>query len=135
AAAKSANDLAAVARLSENPFYNALLRTTCVATQVEGGHATNALPQRATAVLNCRTLPGHDPEDVLLTVKRVIGDEQIEVKWKYLEPRNWPASPLRPELLAAMGKIAKELWPGASVMPVLETGGSDGRFLSGNGIP
>jgi len=135
AVAQNANDLAAVARLSENPFYNALLRTTCVAAQVEGGHATNALPQRATAVLNCRILPGHDPEDVLLTVKHVIADEQIEVKWKYLEPRNWPASPLRPELLATMEKIAKELWPGVSVVPVLETGGSDGRFLSGNGIP
>ncbi|HET8924869.1 MAG TPA: M20/M25/M40 family metallo-hydrolase [Candidatus Acidoferrum sp.] len=126
---------AAIRRLSENPYYNALLRTTCVATMLEGGHAPNALPQRAKAVLNCRILPGHSSAKVLQTLENVVNDKQVEVRWQFVEDTDWPASQLRPDVLAALAKVAQQLWPGVVVMPDMETGASDCRFLRGAGIP
>ncbi len=135
AVAQNPGDTAAIARLAQDPYYNALLRTTCVPTLLEGGHAPNALPQRAKAVLNCRILPGHASADVLRSITQAIGDDQVEVKWEYLEPTDWPASQLRPEILSAMQQVVQRLWPGVAVMPILETGGSDGRFLRGAASP
>ena len=135
AVADNSADEAAIRRLSESPYYNALLRTTCVPTLLDGGHAANALPQRARAVLNCRILPGHSSADVLREVVRVVDDQGVEVKWQYLEEVDWPSSELRPDLLAALTRVAQEKWKGVAVMPILETGGSDSRFLRGAGIP
>jgi acetylornithine deacetylase/succinyl-diaminopimelate desuccinylase-like protein len=134
AAAGTAED-AVLARLSENPQYNALLRTTCVATLVEAGHAANALPQRARATLNCRILPGHDPADVLAAVRRAVADDRVEVGWEYIEKETAPASPMNDEVMRAVESTAARLWPGVAVMPLLELGGSDGRFLRAAGIP
>ena len=135
AVANNRPDDEAIRRLSENPYYNALLRTTCVATMLEGGHAPNALPQRAKAVLNCRILPGHSSAEVLQTLANAVNDKQVEVRWQFLEDTGWPASQVRPDVLAALAKVAQQLWPGVVVMPDMETGASDSRFLRGAGIP
>src|SRR5215471_8368869 len=135
AVAQGPPDAAAIQRLSDNPYYNALLRTTCVPTLLEAGHAANALPQRAKAVLNCRILPGHCSADVLRSIVNAVDDKQVEVAWQFIENTDWPASQLRPDVLAALTKVAQQRWPGAAVMPTLETGASDSRFLRGAGIP
>jgi acetylornithine deacetylase/succinyl-diaminopimelate desuccinylase-like protein len=135
AAATGSADEAALARLSENPQYNALLRTTCVATLLEGGHAANALPQRARARLNCRILPGHEPAAVLAAVRTAVADEGVAVAWESIEPDTAPPSEIDPVVLRAVETTAARLWPGVAVVPLLELGGSDGRFLRAAGIP
>ncbi len=135
AAAAGTADDAAKARLSENPEYNGLLRTTCVATQLQAGHAPNALPQRARAILNCRILPGHDPAEVLAGVRQAVADDKVEVAWQAIEPETAPPSELNRDVLRAVEQAAGRLWPGVAVMPTLELGGSDGRFLRAAGIP
>lgn len=128
-------DSTAIEHLSRDPYYNALIRTTCVPTMLEGGHGSSALPQRAKAVLNCRILPGHASADVMRAVRQAIGNDQVDVKWQFLEPSDWPTSPLNPAVFSAMNQLAQRLWPGVTVVPGLETGGTDGRFLRGAGIP
>ncbi len=143
AAAKNPPDAAAVERLSANPTYNALMRTTCVATLAEAGHARNALPQRARANVNCRMLPGTDPQQVRETIVSVVADPQIRVSFveqkdadgKPVTPVSVPPSPLRPDLMAALEKTVHSLWPGLPILPVMSTGASDGKFLRMNGIP
>jgi acetylornithine deacetylase/succinyl-diaminopimelate desuccinylase-like protein len=131
----SANpDPAALARLSANPAYNAQLRTTCVATTLEGGHANNALPQTARAVVNCRILPNEKVEDVAATLKRVLADDKIamsQVKPEVLSP----PSAIDEALLAAIDKTSAEFWPGAPVVPVMSAGATDGSYLRNAGIP
>ncbi len=134
-AAQNPGDAEAIGRLSEDAHYNALLRTTCVPTLLEGGHAPNALPERAAAVLNCRILPGHASADVLRGITQTVADDKIEVKWQFIESTDWPASAVRPEVFSAMNEVAQRLWPGVSSMPILEPGASDGRFVRGAGIP
>ena len=127
-------DPSAIARLSAIPIYNAQLRTTCVATRLEAGHADNALPQTARALVNCRILPGETPEEVRQTIIRVLADDQISVT----APRNAapsPASPVNGELLAAVEKLTQEFWPGTPVIPTMVTGATDGRYLRNTGIP
>jgi acetylornithine deacetylase/succinyl-diaminopimelate desuccinylase-like protein len=128
-------DAAAIARLAQDPYWNALLRTTCVPTEIDAGHAPNALPQRAVATLNCRLLPGDRTGEVLRSIREAVGDSEIDVSWSFLETTEYPASPLRDDVLSAMRQVTQQLWPTATVVPVLETGGTDGRFLRGSGIP
>lgn len=135
AAAAGTADEPVLARLSENPQYNALLRTTCAPTRLDAGHASNALPQRARALLNCRILPGHDPADVLAGIRRAIPDAKVDVAWEAIEPLTAPASEMSPDVLRAVEEAASQLWPGVAVSPILELGGSDGRFLRAAGIP
>jgi acetylornithine deacetylase/succinyl-diaminopimelate desuccinylase-like protein len=135
AAAQTTPDGGAIERLSQDPYYNALLRTTCVATMLKGGHAQNALPQRAKAELNCRMVPGHDPEDVLKRVKQAVNDDGVEVTWSYLPPITAPPSALRPDVVSAVERVSKQLWPGVAIIPTMETGASDGRLLRADGIP
>jgi len=106
AVAHNNGDAAALTRLSENPYYNALLRTTCTPTLLEGGHARNALPQRAKAVLNCRILPGHSPDDVLRSIIDTVDDKQVEITWQRMQEADWPASQVRPDVLATLSKVA-----------------------------
>jgi len=135
AAAGPAPDLAAVARLAaESPLYNSMTRSTCVATRLTGGHAENALPQLARAVVNCRLLPGSDPRAVEQTLKEVVADEAI-VFTTVWEPVASPPSPLRPELMAAVTRHTDELWPGAVVLPVMSTGATDGLYLRNAAFP
>jgi acetylornithine deacetylase/succinyl-diaminopimelate desuccinylase-like protein len=130
----AAPDPAALARLSANPAYNAQLRTTCVATMLNGGHAYNALPQTAQAVVNCRILPNEKIEDVRATLVRVLADDKIS-----MSPVN-PGAPSPPSaideaLLAAIEKTSAEFWPGAPVVPVMSAGATDGSYLRSAGIP
>jgi acetylornithine deacetylase/succinyl-diaminopimelate desuccinylase-like protein len=127
-------DAAAVARLSAIPLYNSMLRTTCVATMVSGGHAANALPQRATANVNCRILPGEDAADVQQTLARVIGDPAVSVT-SVKPPKPSPPSPLTPQLMETLTRITEEMWPGVPVVPVMSTGATDGLYFRQAGIP
>jgi acetylornithine deacetylase/succinyl-diaminopimelate desuccinylase-like protein len=127
-------DSAALARLSANPGYNAQLRTTCVATMLEGGHAFNALPQAARATVNCRIMPGEKVADVEATLKRVLADDQIAVT-PIGQPVLSPPSPLDEGLLSTIEKTSAEFWPGTPVVPIMSAGGTDGMFLRNAGIP
>jgi acetylornithine deacetylase/succinyl-diaminopimelate desuccinylase-like protein len=131
----SANpDPAALARLSANPAYNAQLRTTCVATMLEGGHAENALPQTARAVVNCRVIPGEKVEDVAATLVRVLADDQISVAPIKPAVLSLPSA-LDETLLAAIDKTSAEFWPGVPIVPLMSSGGTDGSYLRNAGIP
>jgi acetylornithine deacetylase/succinyl-diaminopimelate desuccinylase-like protein len=127
-------DMAALSRLSVNPAYNAQLRTTCVATLLEGGHAYNALPQVARATVNCRIMPGEPVDDVKATLVRVLADPQISVS-QIGQPILSPSSPLNEEIMGAITKTAAEFWPGTPVVPIMSTGGTDGSYLRNAGIP
>jgi acetylornithine deacetylase/succinyl-diaminopimelate desuccinylase-like protein len=125
---------AVVKRLSNQPVYNSMLRTTCVATLLEGGHAENALPQTAKATVNCRMLPGHDPADVLATLKRVVASDQVTVQ--PIKPaRPSPPSPLTPEVFKPIERLTQKMWPGVPVVPSMSTGATDAIPLRSNGIP
>jgi acetylornithine deacetylase/succinyl-diaminopimelate desuccinylase-like protein len=128
------NDKAAVGRLSATPLYNALMRTTCVATMLTGGHAENALPQTASAVVNCRLLPPDDPAEVEKTLKAVLDDPKISVT-QMAPPKMSKFTPMNPKVLAAATAATNKLWPGLPVIPVMTTGASDGVYLNVAGIP
>jgi acetylornithine deacetylase/succinyl-diaminopimelate desuccinylase-like protein len=130
-----ANDLPAMRRIAEaSPAWNSMLRTTCVATMLEGGHATNALPQLAAANVNCRVEPGDSLQYVMDTLKKVIADDQVVVSITNQE-ENSPSSPLRPDLVGAMSRVTDTMWPGVIVLPTMSTGATDGRALRAAGIP
>jgi acetylornithine deacetylase/succinyl-diaminopimelate desuccinylase-like protein len=126
-------DPAALARLSENVAYNAQLRTTCVATMLEGGHAVNALPQTARAVVNCRIMPTEKVEDVKATLICVLGDDQISVVGH--QPVLSAPSALDEELLSTIKETSEEFWPGVPVVPVMSAAASDSSYLRNAGIP
>jgi acetylornithine deacetylase/succinyl-diaminopimelate desuccinylase-like protein len=127
-------EVAAVARLSAKPVYNAQLRTTCVATLLEAGHARNALPQTASANVNCRVLPGESVEEVQKTLVRVLADEQISVK-QNVPPTSSRPSAINPDIMQDVEMLTKEFWPGIPVIPTMNSGATDGRFLRNAGIP
>ncbi len=134
ALAGAAPDLAAAARLAAQPYYNAMMRTTCVATLLEAGHATNALPQMARANVNCRILPGASPASVRDTLVQVLGDSQIAVS-TVDEARPSRPSPLRPDILEVVETLTKQLYPGVIVVPIMSTGATDGLYLRNGEIP
>ena len=123
-----------IARLSADPVYNAQLRTTCVATMLEGGHAVNALPQLARANVNCRVLPGEPVEEVKATLERVLADDQIAVT-QIDEPMLSAPSALHEEIMGAIEKLSHEFWPGCLVLPTMSAGATDGSYLRNAGIP
>jgi acetylornithine deacetylase/succinyl-diaminopimelate desuccinylase-like protein len=127
-------DSAAVARLSASPYYNALLRTTCVATMLSAGHAENALPQSATAIVNCRLLPVDKPEDVERTLKTVLADPKINVS-VLTAARPSQFAPIDPQVMSAVTAATAKHFPGLPVIPSMETGATDGVYLRGAGIP
>jgi acetylornithine deacetylase/succinyl-diaminopimelate desuccinylase-like protein len=134
AIAKNPDDQAALARLIKDPSYNAVVHTTCVATQMEGGHAANALPQRAKVTLSCRVMQGTTPEQVKETLEKAIGDEQVKVA--VVRRRDGSsAPPLTDEIMGPVKKVAAKLWPGVPVAPMMSAGATDGRFLMNAGIP
>ena len=116
------------------PVWNAMLRTTCVATLLEGGHAVNALPQLAAATVNCRVLPEDSPQYVADTLNKVIADDQVLIT-VLAEPGRGPSSPLNPELFEAATRVTSKMWPGVVVVPDMVTGATDGRYLRVAGIP
>jgi acetylornithine deacetylase/succinyl-diaminopimelate desuccinylase-like protein len=124
----------AIARLSSDVYFNALLRTTCVATMVSAGHAHNALPQRATANVNCRLLPNDTVKNVTDTVIKVLNDPAISVKATTARDTS-PVSPLTPQIVGAVRRAADAVYPGLPIIPAMETGATDGRQLRTAGIP
>ncbi len=129
-------DAAAYARISDaSPVWNATLRTTCVSTMVNAGHAPNALAQHAEANVNCRILPGQSVDDIRKMLVEVAADPSVELT---LAGEPGPVSPAPPLTRAIMGPveaIAKQIWPGVPVIPSISTGATDGRFLLAAGIP
>jgi acetylornithine deacetylase/succinyl-diaminopimelate desuccinylase-like protein len=136
-------DSAAAARLSKDPRYNAMLRTTCVATRLTAGHANNALPQTAQANVNCRILPGHSPEETGQTLIRVFDDPKVAVRYvgaigaadKAPDSKGFPTVLPPAEVLRPLERVAAEMWPGAPVIPEMETGASDSVHTMAAGIP
>jgi acetylornithine deacetylase/succinyl-diaminopimelate desuccinylase-like protein len=138
-------DSEAIARLSQDPHYNATLRTTCVATRLNAGHANNALPQTAQAVVNCRILPGHSAEEVRQNLVRIFADSKVSVR--FLDPATGEPverapekqtfSPIAPppEILKPLEHVADEMWPGAPVVPDMENGASDSIYTVAAGMP
>jgi acetylornithine deacetylase/succinyl-diaminopimelate desuccinylase-like protein len=114
--------------------WNATLRTTCVATQLEGGHAKNALPQLAAANVNCRVLPDDSIGYVTATLKRIIGDTAVSLTIDGT-PHNAPASPMRTDLMNAVTGVTTQLWPGVQTVPMMVMGATDGAYLRSAGIP
>jgi acetylornithine deacetylase/succinyl-diaminopimelate desuccinylase-like protein len=132
--AKDPSDKAAVERLSQSPYFNSMLRTTCVATRLEGGHANNALPQTARAIVNCRMLPGDSAGHVQSTLQRVLADERISVQ-VLNDTGAAPASPVNPAIMHKLEALSAKLYGGLPVVPVMDTGASDGKYLRLGGIP
>ena len=137
------DDLAKVAEGSQeamqrvaaaSPAWNATLRTTCVATQLEGGHAINALPQLAAATVNCRVLPEDSEEYVLSTLQKVVADEQVTFKPMGARSKG-PASAMRPDVMQAVSNVTERLWPGVPTVPIMVMGATDGAYLRAAGIP
>ena len=120
--------------LTLRPEYNAVMRTTCVATLLEAGHAENALPQSARATVNCRVLPDQSVAEVERTLNRVISDEKVKVIPKGQAVLS-PASPINPEIMHAVEVLAGEMWPGVPVIPTMSGGYTDSRWLRNAGIP
>ncbi len=113
---------------------NAMMRTTCVATQLEGGHATNALPQLAAANVNCRLLPDDSVDRVVAELTKLVADDQVKITVITNEGAS-PASPMRPDIMKAFNRITDAMWPGVITVPTMAVGGSDGRYLRIAGIP
>jgi acetylornithine deacetylase/succinyl-diaminopimelate desuccinylase-like protein len=118
-----------------NPAYNAILRTTCVATLLEAGHATNALPQRARANINCRIYPGTSAEDVRKALETLVADPEVKVTT--LETRSLvsPPPPLSEKVMGPVRKAAAGTFPGVPLVPLMAAGGTDAAFLTPVGIP
>ena len=129
-------DAAAADRLwNANPSWNSMLRTTCVATMIEGGHAPNALPQRVRANVNCRILPGEPVAAVQAQIQRVLGDEGIAVTRVGEEGLASTPPTLSEAVMGPVRAVAESIWPGVAIVPTMATGATDGRFLNNAGIP
>jgi acetylornithine deacetylase/succinyl-diaminopimelate desuccinylase-like protein len=128
-------DTAAAARLAaSSPYYNSLMRTTCVATMLSGGHAENALPQTARANVNCRMLPDDTQEHVLATLQSAVPDPQVSITCAYASTAG-PRSPIRKDVMDAVEHVTASMWPGVVVTPIMSTGATDGKYLRAAGIP
>lgn len=134
ALARNPDDAAAAARVAQDPNFNAIMRTTCVATQVNAGHAPNALPQRAVATLSCRVLQGHTPEEIQADLQRALADPQIQVDIVRRRDGSQPP-PLTRRVMAPIERAAARMWPGVPIVPMMSPGATDGRYLINAGIP
>jgi acetylornithine deacetylase/succinyl-diaminopimelate desuccinylase-like protein len=141
---KTPPDPAASARLSQDPIDHSTLRTTCVATRLEAGHANNALPQRAQANVNCRIIPGHSSEEVRQILIQVFADPKVTVRYvgaigqvtdKAAKTLSYPPPALRADVFGPLEKIVQSMWPGAPVIPTMATGASDGVYTNAAGLP
>ncbi len=135
AAASASPPDAAIAVIVRDPSYNSMMRTTCVPTMVDAGHAQNALPQRARANVNCRILPGQTIASVMATLAEVAGDPAVKVTLGGDESPASAPPPLTPRVLGPATKVAAQMWPGLPIIPAMSTGATDSRFLLAAGIP
>lgn len=135
ALSKDPNDHAAEAIVSKDRSYHSMLRTTCVATLLEGGHANNALPQRAVANINCRIFPGETVEQTQAALAAAIGDPGVKVTpVPPIRPIGVPP-PLDPKIIGPAEKLVAKYYPGVPLVPTMSTGATDGIFLEAIGIP
>jgi acetylornithine deacetylase/succinyl-diaminopimelate desuccinylase-like protein len=141
---KAPPDADAVQRLSQQPADNAVMRTNCVATRLDGGHANNALPQRAQANINCRILPGHSLEEIRQQLIKVIADPQVTVHYvaddgnvpdKTPDRKSVAPPPLKPEVMKPLEAVVAQVWPGIKVVPFMDAGASDAVYTSVAGMP
>jgi acetylornithine deacetylase/succinyl-diaminopimelate desuccinylase-like protein len=123
------------ALLERDPDVNSILHTNCVATLLNAGHATNALPQRASANVNCRIFPGTSAETVRQTLEQVIADASVHVSLREVRNAPAPPPPLDPKVLGPAEKLASEMWPGTPQLRLMSAGATDGAFLTPVGIP
>jgi acetylornithine deacetylase/succinyl-diaminopimelate desuccinylase-like protein len=129
------SDANARAVLERDAGWNSIIHTTCVATMLDGGHATNALPQRARANVNCRIFPGTSSEEVRQTLEKVIGDAKVSVTMPEVRSAAAPPPPLDPKVLGPAETLAAKMFPGVPEVRILQAGGTDGAFLTPAGIP
>jgi acetylornithine deacetylase/succinyl-diaminopimelate desuccinylase-like protein len=141
---KSPADPAAIERLSQDALYNALLRTTCVPTRLNAGQANNALPQVATANVNCRILPGHSPEEVRQELIKVVADQSVRLQYedpdgsvldRAPDDKGLAPTPLDAHYLRPLESLVERTWPGIPVIPMMDNGASDGTFTRAAGMP
>jgi acetylornithine deacetylase/succinyl-diaminopimelate desuccinylase-like protein len=141
---KNPPDQAAITRLSQDAIDHSTLRTTCVATRLDAGHANNALPQRAQANVNCRIIPGHSSEEVRQDLIKIFADPKVVVRYvgaigevtdNGLSRQSYPPPALRADVFGPLEKIAQAMWPGAPVIPTMATGASDGVYTNAAGLP
>jgi len=144
AIARTPPDPHSLVRLSSEAEFNSLMRTTCVATRLNGGHANNALPQRAEAVVNCRILPGHSKEEVRQELIRVVSDPGITVRYvaddgavsdAAPDQRALQPSPLLPQVVKALERTVAAIWPGLPVVPFMNASATDGIYTRAAGLP
>lgn len=135
AVVKNPDDAASVAVLGKDRNWHAMLRTTCVATMLSAGHATNALPQRATANINCRIFPGVSREVILAELVKIVDDPAVKITIPEVRGPVAQPAPLTPRILKPVEKLTDEMWPGIPIVPVLEPGATDAQFLNPAGIP
>lgn len=137
-------DPAAIQRLSRDTLDHANLHTTCVATRLTAGHANNALPDEARAIVNCRILPGHSPEEVREKLIEVVADPRITVRYVAdngdisdvaPDTRGFPPPPLDPQVMQPLKRIVGQMWPGLTIIPTMSTGASDGVYTNAAGLP
>jgi acetylornithine deacetylase/succinyl-diaminopimelate desuccinylase-like protein len=133
--AANPNDAAAEAIANRDRMIHSLLRTTCVATMVDGGHARNALPQRVEANVNCRIFPGGTPAQVQATLTELIGDPGIEIRMARTDKPLAISPALDPAIIGPMERLSQKYFPGVPVFPAMSTGATDGLYLSAVGIP
>jgi acetylornithine deacetylase/succinyl-diaminopimelate desuccinylase-like protein len=134
AVAANPPDPAAVKSLSETPYYNALMRTTCVATRLEGGHADNALPQSARALVNCRILPQENAAQVQAALTRAVADAGVKIT-PVGEFKASPPSPLSAQVMQPIERVTERMWRGTPVVPLMGTGATDSLYFRQVGIP
>jgi acetylornithine deacetylase/succinyl-diaminopimelate desuccinylase-like protein len=133
---RNPDDTSAIALVSsKDPTWNATLRTTCVASMLDAGHATNALPQRARANINCRIFPGVEAESVRKKLEDLVADPAVKVTMLETRGPSSPPPPLTPQVMGPFEKLAAQFWPGVPVIPILQPGATDGEFLNAAGIP
>jgi acetylornithine deacetylase/succinyl-diaminopimelate desuccinylase-like protein len=135
ALAANPDDKAAEAAVSQQRLLNSLLRTTCVATLIEGGHAKNALPQSVKANVNCRMFPGRTPEETKTALEQAIGNPAILVEFQVQERPIAKSPPLDPAIIGPMERLSAKHFPGVPLVPAMSTGATDGIFFSAVGIP
>jgi acetylornithine deacetylase/succinyl-diaminopimelate desuccinylase-like protein len=133
---QSPPDAAAAARLwAIDPQWNAMLRTTCIVSEIAGGHAPNAIPQHVKATVNCRILPGTPVADVRAEIAKVIADDAIKISTKGEGGVQSPIPPLTEAILGPAREVAERIWPGVTLVPTMLPGYTDGKYLNPAGIP
>jgi acetylornithine deacetylase/succinyl-diaminopimelate desuccinylase-like protein len=135
ALAANPSDKAAEATVNTDKMLHSVLRTTCVATLIDGGHAQNALPQKVTANVNCRMFPGRSSDETQAMLAGAIGNPDVKIEQKVRGKPIAKAPPMTPALIGPMEQLAAKRWPGVPVIPTMSTGATDGVYLAAVGIP